>query len=246
MAKPTALRVFEDNIADADRLIGLTRALLNTRTNRMRRELRESVAEAIRLPRRKWDQLDCVESADVLVLLKPGGNAARDHFTEPQLRPLLRQAVVAISAAVESYVAEKACSFLSQAVRMEPLPARLKQVSVRFEDVLRIEQHYERRRWGHRALLRDHLIAESSSDPDQIGRVFSTVGKTGLWVNVDRHRSVRRGVSERQARELAERRNQIAHSADRVGRGRAALSLEEVETFYANAKAIVEAIDAVV
>jgi hypothetical protein len=239
------LDVFEDNIADAERLIALTRVLLNTRTYRMRRELRDSFGEAMRVPRKKWDELDCVESADVFLLLKPGGRAAREHFTEPQLRPLLRQSVVAISAAVESYVAEKACSLLSRAMKMDPLPARLREVSVSLEDVLWIEQNYERRGWGHRALIRQYLVAESSSDPDQIGRVFSTVGKSGLWPSVDKHRNTSKGVSEKQARALAERRNQIAHSGDRVGRGRALLTLEEVEGFYTNAKATVEAIDAV-
>ena len=78
--------------------------------------------------------------------------------------------------------------------------------------------------------------------PDR--RVFSTVGKSGLWLSVDKHRGTSKGVSEKQARALAERRNQIAHSGDRVGRGRALLTLEEVEGFYINAKATVEAIDA--
>ena len=245
VARQTALEVFQANIGDAERLIALTRLLLNTRTYRMRRELRESFGDAMRISRKRWNDLDCVESADVFVVLKPDGRAAREHFTEPELRPLLRQAVVAISAAVESYVAEKACSFVSEAMKMDPLPPRLRQVSVSFEDVLWIEQNYERRGWGHRALLREHLVTEASSDPDQIGRVFSTVGRTGLWALVDKERRVVKGTSEREMKDLASRRNQIAHSGDRVGRGRASLDLEDVEDFYANTKAVVEAIDAV-
>ena len=182
VARQTALEVFQANIGDAERLIALTRLLLNTRTYRMRRELRESFGDAMRISRKRWDDLDCVESADVFVVLKPEGRAAREHFTEPELRPLLRQAVVAISAAVESYVAEKACSFVSEAMKMDPLPPRLRQLSVSFEDVLWIEQNYERRGWGHRALLRN-ILSGASSDPDQIGRVFSIVGGPvcGRW-----------------------------------------------------------------
>lgn len=245
MARQSPIEVFEANIADAERLLALTRLLLNTRTYRMRRELRESVGEAMRVPRKRWDELDCVESADVFVVLKPEGRAAREHFTEPELRPLLRQAVVAISAAVESYVAEKACSFVSAAMKMDPRPPRLRQLSVSFEDVLWIEENYERRGWGHRALLRQHLVAAASSDPDQIGRVFSIVGRPGLWPLVDKERKAGKGTSERQMRDLANRRNQIAHSGDRSGRGRALLDFDDVETFYADAKAVVEAIDAV-
>src|SRR5689334_21525067 len=108
MARPTPLEIFEDNISDADRLIGFTRVLLNARTNRMRRERRDSIGVILGIPRKRRDAMDCVESADVFVVLKPDGAATRERFTEPELRPLLRQAVVAISAAVESYVAEKA------------------------------------------------------------------------------------------------------------------------------------------
>src|SRR5436190_14095515 len=96
--KPTPLDVFEDNIADAERLLQLTRILLNTRKRRMRRELRETVGDAIKVGRRDQDGLDCVESLDVFVVLKPDGVARREHFTDAQLRPLLRQAIVALSA----------------------------------------------------------------------------------------------------------------------------------------------------
>src|SRR4051812_30320559 len=103
MSKLTPIEVFEDNIGDAERLLHLTRILLNTRTRQMRRERREAFGPAMKLPRKAWPALDCVESSDLLIVLKPDGDADRDHFSEPQLRPLLRQAIVAIAAAVESY-----------------------------------------------------------------------------------------------------------------------------------------------
>lgn len=246
MSRLSPLDVFEDNIADADRLIGLTRVLLNTRSRKMRRELRDSFGRMMRLPRRTWQDLDCVESADVFVLLKPDGAAERAHFDEPELRPLLRQAVVAISAAVESYVAEKAASLVSEALRSDPVPPRLAQMAVKFEDVLWVEKNYQRRGWGHRQLIKEHLISEASPDPGQIGKVFSTVGQSGLWAKVDKQRRVAKGTSETQARALAERRNRIAHAADRAGGGRAQLTLSEVESFYDNAKSIVEAMDSVI
>ena len=117
MAGRTPIQVFEDNITDADRLLHLTRVLLNTRTRQMRTELRDRVGEAMRVPRKKRADLDCVESDDVFLVLKPEGPARREHFAEPQLRPLLRQAVVAIAAAVESYITEKACCFIGDALR---------------------------------------------------------------------------------------------------------------------------------
>ncbi len=240
----TPLTVFEDNIGDAERLIQLTRALLNTRTYRMRKEKRQRVGEALRIPLKNHDELDCAESDALFVVMKPGGVATRDHFTEPELRPLLRQSVVAIAAAIESYVAEKACCYIAEALKATPQPARLLSMPLTLEDALLLE-HYERRGWGHRKLIKAHLEREASASSRKIGEVFSTVGRKGFWPKVDGRRKVTKGTSEKQLDELAERRNRIAHSGDRVGRGRAQLDVSEVDAHFGNAKSIVEALDAV-
>jgi len=241
--KPTPIEVFEANIGDAERLLGLTRALLNARTYRMRRERRDAVGALLRLPQKKWNELDCVESKDVFVVLKPGGNVRREHFTEPELRPLLRQALVAIAAAVESYVSEKACTYIGSA--LDDLPDRLRQVSVSLGEVIEIEDRYKRRRWGYRDVIEEYLIGEASASPSKIGIVFSTVGKRGFWPRVDADRSVRTGTSEKQLEELAGRRNRIAHTGDRIGFRRATLKIEEVEKHLRNARDIVHALETV-
>jgi hypothetical protein len=133
-SKPTPIDVFEANIADADRLLMLTRVLLNTRQRRMRQELGETVGAAIRVPQKKREVLDCVESDDVFVVLKPDGIARREHFTERELRPLLRQAIVAISAAVESYVAQKAAGYIGEALNAEDRPRRLADMPITLGD----------------------------------------------------------------------------------------------------------------
>lgn len=242
-AKPTPLEVFEENIADAQRLVDLSNALVNGRKRKMRRELRESVGEAIGLSRKKSELLDCVESNDVFVVLKPDGNARREHFTEAELRPLMRQAVVAIAASVESYVAEKACCYIREVLRSDDPPRRLLDMPVTFEDVLWIEETYTRRGWGHRFLVEEYLRHEASADPGKIGQVFAVVGKRQFWKKVDQTRNVRTGKSEQQLRALAERRNVIAHTGDRVGRGKATLEIGEVQRFLSDAKSIVEALD---
>lgn len=244
MGKSQPIDAFEDNIADAERLVGFTRVLLNTRSKRMRRELRMRVGEAIRIPQRRRDEMDCVESSDVFVVLKPGGSAQREHFTEPELRPLLRQAVVAIAAAVEAYVAEKACTFIREALDADDRPRRLLDMPLTLESLLSLEE-YERRGWGYRKLVAEHLAQEASADPGKIGMVFSTVGKREIWKKVDAHRKVRRGCSQEQLSRLAERRNRIAHTGDRAGGGRAHLTLRDVEAHLKNARSIVEAVDAV-
>jgi hypothetical protein len=195
------------------------------------------------VPKGKWDSLDCVESDDVFVVLKPGGAARRAHFTEAELRPLLRQAVVAAAAAVESYVAEKAATYAASALANPP--DRLKEVAITLVNVMDIEKRYKRRGWGYRAVLEAHLEREASSDPAKIGKVLSTVGKKGFWPKVDSHRKVAKGTSETQLRALAERRNKIAHTGDRTPTGRSPLTLSDAESHVANAKSIVEALEAV-
>src|SRR5690348_17058801 len=103
----TPLKVFESNVADAQALLALTRSLSNSRKRRMRAELRESIGTVLGLAKSKRAHLDCVESQDVFLVLKPGCKLQRHDFHEISLRPMLRQSVVAIAAAVESYVAEK-------------------------------------------------------------------------------------------------------------------------------------------
>lgn len=241
--QPKPIEVFEANIADADRLIALTRALLNTRRYRMRRELRESVGGALKLPQKEWDKLDCVESGEVFVVLKGSGAVRREHFDEQELRPLLRQAVVAIAAAVESYVAEKACSCISGA--WDKQPDRLRQMPILLGDVIDIEAKYTRRFWGYRDLVERFLEREASSDPNKIGVVFSTVGRKDFWKALDDRRGVAKGTSHKQLAALAARRNKIAHTGDRIGSKRATLSITEVEGHYTNAKSIVEALERV-
>ena len=166
--KPKPIDVFEDNIEDAARLIALARALANTRKRRMRKELREAVGRALKVRKASWDDLDCIESDDVFLVLKANGGIRREQFTESELRPLLRQAVVAIAAAVESYVAEKAACYVGEALKNPT--ERLKGVSLSLGDVLEIEGRYKRRMWGYRDVVQAHLEAEASPHPTRSER----------------------------------------------------------------------------
>src|SRR5436190_723904 len=115
-SKPTARQAFDDNIADAEALVAVVRALRNRRVRRMRRELRERLGNALDLPKRDWDDLDCVESDDLFAVLKPGGRLDRNSISEPSLRPLLRQALVAACAAIETFVGDRVMERLGDAL----------------------------------------------------------------------------------------------------------------------------------
>ena len=92
-AKPTPVEAFELNIADAQWLLDTARSLTNQRSRRMRTEMREKVGEALGIAQRDRRTLDCIESSEVFVVIKPGGSVRRDHVKD--LSALYRQAVEA-------------------------------------------------------------------------------------------------------------------------------------------------------
>jgi hypothetical protein len=106
---------------------------------------------------------------------------------------------------------------------------------------------YERHGWAYRKLLKTQIDRMASAKPNRIGEVFEVVGKKNrnLWKNVDARRKAETGDSCRQLEELVERRNRIAHTGDRTGRGKAQLRVKEVDRHVRNAREIVEALDAV-
>jgi hypothetical protein len=111
------------------------------------------------------------------------------------------------------------------------------------EDWLWIEKNYKRKRWGLREVVEWEVRNIASPAPAQIGQAFGIVGQKKLWKRVDGRRKVAAGDTEKTLDRLYERRNQIAHNGDRVGRGRAAISSAEVTGDFENLVAIVDAID---
>ena len=165
----TPIKVFESNIADAQALLALTRGLSNSRQRRMRAELRESVGNVLHLAKPRRAQLDCVESQDVFLVLKPGCKLRRHDFDEVSLRPMLRQAVVAIAAAVESYAAEKACRFVRAALQSSSRPARMNAIALTFGDAMEIERTYRRRGWGWRRHVEKWIERETARVQTRLG-----------------------------------------------------------------------------
>ncbi len=244
-AKALAFDAFEANIADAQMLVGLSRALDNRRVRKMREELREKVGTALGVPKKHRSGLDCVESADLFVVLKSNGSLTREDLTEESLRPLLRQAVVAVCAAIETYVADRVMELYGLAIKQWDLPPRLAALPMTVGDWHAIERDYERRGWGLRDVVQRQVEAEASASPSQMGKLFSAVGISDLLKEVDKERGVAKGRTSEQLNEIVERRNRIAHTGDRKGRGRATISVDEVDGYTACARNIVEAIEAV-
>ena len=124
--KPRSREAFDLNMNDAETLVSIARLLENERINRMRAELRSRIGTALRIPKAKHSALECLENQQVFITFKPGSAHLRGSLTRESLRPLLRQALVAGCAAVETYVADRTMELLGPCfVRKRSLPASL-------------------------------------------------------------------------------------------------------------------------
>jgi hypothetical protein len=242
--KQTARQAFEDNLADAEALVSVVKVLQNRRVRRMRRELRERLGSALGIPRKHWGELDCIESADLFAIFKPGSGVDRDSLGDDQLRPLLRQALVAACAAIETFVGDRVMERLRETLDRDDRPTRLLALPMTVGDWLRIDETYERRRWGLREVVEIEVRRMASPAPSQIGMVFGVIGERELWKRVDKARGTSRGRSAEQLSRIYERRNRIAHQGDRSGRGRASITVAEVEADLRCIGEIVSCLDA--
>ena len=196
-----------------------------------------------------WRQLqgemDCVESDDLFVLLKPGTSLGREDF---EAHPsFLRQAIVAACAAFETYLADRAEDEVRGCIRRkEPLPSRLAKVTMTVGQWDTINQGYQYKRRGiTEVVLQDHLAKESSTAPSKVGQLLSLCGVDKGMAKLDTARQVKKGTTQSQLTVISDRRNAIAHSGDRVGRGRRKITSDEVEAYLSQLESIVQAIEAV-
>ena len=239
--KLSPYEAFVDNIEDAESLLSYAHAFQNRRARSMRSELRSRIGEALKVAATRQNELDCLESDDLFVVFKPGGNLGRDGFTD--LRPLLRQALIAASAALETYIADKAMEFVGSALKANEMPRNLRDISLTVGLWAEIEQNYERRKWGIRAIVEDYIRKTSSTAPNKIGTVLSTIGLEKWAGKVDGVRKVTGGTTVRDLDAITKRRNLIAHTADRKGRGRASVEHNDVQRQIEVIKDVVAALE---
>ena len=173
--------------------------------------------------------------------------AFRDRLDDP--RPLLRSSLVAACAELETYVADRAIEFVGPLITNRTkrlLPQRLRDIRLTVGEWADIEAEHPRRRGrGVRLLVDEHIRELSSTAPNQIGKVLSAIGVSDWAKLVDGARKVRSGRTVKDLDEVTERRNRIVHAADRKGRGRAALSPEDVERHLGNIDSIAAGIESV-
>ena len=244
-AKPNARQAFDANIADAELLFNIARMLQNDRQRRMRVERREKVGVALNLPKRDWPAVEVIENDQIFLAFKPGAGSLGSQLDAAALRPLLRQAVVAACAAVETFVADRVMDHYAAAMKLDPVPARLLGLTMTVDDWLRIDKTYTRRAWGLRNIVELEIREKSSPTPSVIGQLFSMVGITDVFKKIDKRRGVALKTSDKELDAIRIRRNKIAHEGDRSGRGRATITVAEVKRYLTQVMSIIDAMDAV-
>jgi hypothetical protein len=242
-AKLTPFEAFQANMHDAYHLVRLAEGFTNQRVYRMRREFLERVGDAMKVPSRHRDLLDCLESTDVLVVFKPDSGLQRAHFSDH--KPLLRQAMVAACAATETYLADKVIEQADVLLRANKSATdKMRKVPLTVGDWLDIEVGYQRRRRGlrERVMVR-HINEVASTAPNRVGELLSLVGVTNWTNKMDGFRKVPKGDSHALLARITQRRNKIVHTGDRHGRGRAPLTVADVKADLAALESVVEALE---
>lgn len=245
MAMPSPIEAFEGNLADAHFLVELAEALDNFRVRRARTELRERAGDLIGARQADYGEIDCIESQDFFLILKPGTEWRREALQDR--RPLLRQAVVAGAAAFETFLADRVTlKVRSIMTNRGTFPPRLREVPMTVGRWREIEDFKIQWRKITDIVVGPHIREQSSTAPSQVGQLLSMVNVDKPLSKVDVQRKKAGGTTEDQLKRLTARRNLIAHEADRKGRGRATITEAEVRTMLDNINDVARAIDTLV
>lgn len=241
--QPTPREVFDEAIADAERLLAFSRALTNKRQYRLRKEMRVAVApalEKLRVPKAEWDYIDGIESDDLFVLLLPDAGLDREDFRDHST--LLRGALIAACSAFETFLSGWAIARIRK-IGKKGLPAKAQKITLTVEKWTEIRgSKYPARALNDRVFA-PYLQELASTAPNKVGEVLATVGIEKPIQKLDGLRHTTKGTTEAELDEITKRRNRIAHAADREGRRKATMSAAQTEEYLATLVSIVDAIE---
>ena len=152
----------------------------------MRVDFKQTLGAALKVPSDQRELLERAEGSGAWVILKPNAKLRRDMFGEKALEPLIRQSVVVIAAAVESFVADCVVATLQRMLDGSSMPSAAVD------------------------LLIKEVRFDASADPKTIKELFRRVGVDDVLVAA----SAIAGFKINQTlSHLVEARNKIAHGA---------------------------------
>lgn len=123
---------------------------------------------------------------------------------------------------------------------------RLRELPLTLDCWFEIEE-YDRRRWGVRGLVVEPYVRQNASTAaSKVGVMLSLIGVDDWAKRLDADRRVSKGDTVALLDRVTTRRNKIAHEGDRVGRGRANLTIAETGSDLAALESVVASIERVV
>jgi hypothetical protein len=245
--KPTPMEAFDLNMSDAIWMIELAEALDNQRPKGVYSNTRESLGTALRMTKSERDGFEVTESADFFVIIKPGSAMSRDSLQDRTA--LLRHAIVAACAATETFFADLIVDLVrpqlhAHRTRHTTLPRKLRDVTLTVGDAVDLDHRYKSRRGLTEQVVGPYIRDKASVHPDSLGPLLQLAGHSDALKRIDRELQHEKGWSYQRMSEIAQRRNRIAHTGDRQGRGRKHLSAEEARSITDDLTAIVRAAEA--
>ena len=240
--KPTPREAFAANMEDALRLVTLSDLLTNIRTRRPRAEFRAKVGAALGIPRRDWDAIECIESQDLWVIISPHSEANGEDLGYHD--PMLRQAIVAGAAAFETFLADRVVAEIRRKISArEQLPAGLDRVRMDVGQWRRVGSHGRPNEAITSYVLEPHIRMQASCGPDKDKELLKLAGASDPLSELDRLCGRPTNGTAQHLERVRKRRNAIAHTGDRSGRGRAPITKPVVKRMLSDLTASVDAID---
>ena len=208
------LTVFQHNFAAAENLVRLY-DLLSGPTEDGKAE---SAAQAVRgtLEILEGEQIFALCNDRLFLIAREAAQVSSNFFHEHNLASLLRQAVVAACSALDAYFNDKFRENVMTVLlsKKRYAPKELKELVMTFDDYLSLES------WADpnqrlQQILEKNLERRTLSNANGITDMTAILGIKDFWEQLGRECGEKPGDLRRRIDEIAARRNDIVHRADR-------------------------------
>jgi hypothetical protein len=247
------LTVFQHNFAAAENLIRLYDLLSGpTGEDNGSREAIQAVKASLSIP--EGERVFSLYNDRLLLIAREAAQVSTAFFHEHNLASLLRQAVVAACSALDAYFNDKFRENVMTVLlaKKRYAPRKLKDLVMTFDDYLSLES------WADpsqrlQQILEKNLDRTTLSNSNGITDMTDILGIKGFWERVAQECGEKPSDLRRRIDEIAARRNDIVHRADRPkehqevnGSGLQAISRAWVNLRVQTAKSVVLASERII
>lgn len=247
------LTVFQHNFAAAENLIRLYDLLSGPIGESSQiQEAVETVRASLGIP--EEERVFLLSNDRLLLVAREAAQVSDTFFHEHNLASLLRQAVVAACSALDAYFNDKFRENVMTVLltKKRYAPKELRNLVMTFDDYLSLESWADSEQ-RLRQILEKNLERKTLSNANGITEITEILGIKDFWNQVGRECGEKPSDLRRRIDDIAARRNDIVHRADRPkedqepnGSGLQAISHAWVNLRVQTAKAVVLAAEKVI